>query len=149
MNVIEQALTLVQTLSRSKNVELAQDIPNDLPLIPMDANQIQQVIINLCTNAIDAMPSGGTLTVGASTKENNLEISVKDTGTGVPREIRDRIFEAFFTTKEVGKGTGLGLSLIANIVKNHNGKIDFNSEIDKGTMFVVTLPRNGQALSKI
>jgi signal transduction histidine kinase len=144
--VIENALVLVATLARPKKVKLVSLPRQELPLVSIDSNQIQQIVINLCTNAIDAMPNGGTLTVGAANKGDHAEISVQDTGSGIPPEIRDRMFEAFFTTKEAGKGTGLGLSIITNIIKTHQGKIDVQSEVGKGTTFLVQLPLPAEAV---
>jgi PAS domain S-box-containing protein len=144
--VIENALVLVTTLARPKKVNLVNLPREALPPVSIDSNQIQQVVINLCTNAIDAMPSGGTLTVGVANKGDHAEISVQDTGSGIPPEVRDRMFEAFFTTKEVGKGTGLGLSIITNIVKTHHGKIDVQSEVGKGTTFTIQLPLSADTL---
>jgi signal transduction histidine kinase len=138
--VLERALTLVTTLARSKQVELIRSLAADLPLVPVDSGQIQQAVINLCTNAIDAMPQGGKLTVSIARTGNHAAISVQDTGTGIAPEIRERIFEAFFTTKEEGKGTGLGLSLIANIVKAHRGEITLQSEVGHGSTFTLRLP---------
>ena len=138
--VVEGALALVETLARVRKIELVRSLTAELGAVPVDAGQIQQVIINLCTNALDAMPQGGKLTVGLAWKNDQAEISVQDTGTGIPPEIRERIFDAFFTTKEVGKGTGLGLSLIASIVKNHQGSIDLQSEVGHGSTFTIRLP---------
>jgi two-component system NtrC family sensor kinase len=144
--VIENALVLVATLARPKKVNLASPPRQEIPPVSIDSNQIQQVVINLCTNAIDAMPNGGTLTVGAASKGDHAEISVQDTGSGIPPEVRDHMFEAFFTTKEVGKGTGLGLSIITNIIKTHQGKIEVQSEVGKGTTFIVQLPLPAEAV---
>lgn len=124
-----------------------------------DATQLQQALLNLCVNARDAMPSGGTLTLSTENvvvDEANAAMHldarpgpyvlfrVVDTGTGIVPEIRDKIFEPFFTTKEVGKGTGLGLSTTAAIVKSHGGFVSVCSEIGKGTTFSVYLPAHGQ-----
>ena len=138
--VVEGALALVETLARAKKVELVRSFSAELGPVPVDAGQIQQVVINLGVNAIDAMPQGGKLQVALARKDDHAEISVQDTGAGIPPEIRERIFDAFFTTKEVGKGTGLGLSLIANIVKNHQGSIELQSEVGHGSTFIVKLP---------
>ena len=137
---IEGAMNLVETQARVKSIVVRRDFSSDVPLIQADRTQIQQVIINLCTNAFDAMPSGGTLTVQVRGQKTHVEIRVTDTGTGIPADIQGRIFEPFFTTKEVGKGTGLGLSLVYEIVKNHQGTIDLETEAGKGTTFIVRLP---------
>ncbi|MEK6646339.1 MAG: ATP-binding protein [Candidatus Firestonebacteria bacterium] len=112
----------------------------------VNKSQIQQVIINLCSNAIDAMSNGGKITVKIRKIDNeyekNVEITVSDTGVGILKEIQKRMFEQFFTTKEVGKGTGLGLSLCYEIIQKHNGTIKFESESGKGTKFIINLPIN-------
>jgi len=138
--VVEGALVLVSTIARSRKINLVRPPAQELPRVPVDASQIQQVLINLCTNAMDAMPEGGTLTVGLLHQGDHVDLSVQDTGTGIPPEIRDRIFQAFFTTKEVGKGTGLGLSIISKIVQDHLGKIELESEVGKGSTFTIRLP---------
>jgi CheY-like chemotaxis protein len=118
---------------------------------------MHQVFLNLCVNARDAMPGGGHLTISmenvvmdethAGTNPSfragsYVMVKVEDTGTGIPAETRDRIFEPFFTTKGIGKGTGLGLSTTLAIVKSHNGFIDLDSEVGRGTTFTVYLPAN-------
>ena len=109
-----------------------------------EPNALEQVLINLATNAIGAMPAGGTLTIGMCRLEDEgrpfAEFWVSDTGRGIPKDIRGRIFEPFFTTKEAGKGTGLGLALAFEIVRRHRGRIRCESEEGKGTRFVVRLP---------
>lgn len=138
--VIKEALTLIGTIARARKVELACQWEGSIPRAWVDRSQIQQIVINLCTNAMDAMPNGGRLTVGLTSHPDGFQIFVSDTGTGITPEVRARMFEAFFTTKEAGKGTGLGLSLVANIVNKHQGKIDVQSEAGKGSTFLITLP---------
>jgi two-component system, cell cycle sensor histidine kinase and response regulator CckA len=128
-----------------KNVKSSIEIPDGLWSVPGDATQIQQVLLNLCVNARDAMPRGGHLTISAGnvTLEGPhagryVEIRVADTGHGMPPEIRERVFEAFFTTKP--EGTGIGLSTVASIVKNHGGFIELESEPGRGTTFRIFLP---------
>ncbi|HLO88323.1 MAG TPA: response regulator [Nostocaceae cyanobacterium] len=138
-----------------KSIEVSIDIPQDLWMVSGDSTQLHQVLMNLCVNARDAMPNGGTLQIWAENlliDENyarmNLEaktgpyivVTVADTGTGIPGEILDRIFEPFFTTKEVGQGTGLGLSTALGIVKSHGGFVNVYSEVGKGTQFKMYLP---------
>ncbi len=120
-----------------------------------DAGQIEQVLMNLATNARDAMPHGGSLTISVRRKEimegsearydvqspgDYLQISVTDTGTGIDDRSMSRLFEPFYTTKEIGKGTGLGLSIVHGIIKQHNGSVLFSSKKDKGTTFRIYLP---------
>lgn len=144
---------LRETLPKSIVVEF--DIASDLEVIMGDATQIHQVLMNLCINARDAMPNGGTLKLSAQNADLDenfarmhpeaepgryIVLSVSDTGTGMPPEVVNRIFDPFFTTKEVGKGTGLGLSTTISIVKSHRGFIGVYSEVGKGTRFTVYFP---------
>jgi two-component system cell cycle sensor histidine kinase/response regulator CckA len=138
-----------------KSLEISFQIPNDLWIISADATQMHQVLMNLCVNARDAMPEGGSIAIKAENvfvDENyarmHLEakpgrfvmISVADTGPGMTPEIQSRIFEPFFTTKEMTKGTGLGLSTALTIVKSHGGFINVYSELHKGSQFTLYLP---------
>ncbi len=138
-----------------KDIRLELALPHDTWSIVGDPTQVQQVLLNLCVNARDAMPNGGTLTIKtencladehyvAMNRQAKLgsyvAISVTDVGVGIPADIIDNIFEPFFTTKELGKGTGLGLSSVKAIVKNHGGFINVYSELNRGTTFKVYLP---------
>lgn len=144
---IDQALSLVSAQGRIRNIQLLRDLAPGLPPVLADKNKFQQVLINLCNNAIDAMPDGGRLTVRARRESRDgapfLVMEVEDTGVGIPPEARSRIFEPFYTTKEVGQGTGLGLSLIYEIVKKYGGEVTFDSRVGKGTVFRVSLPVEG------
>jgi len=149
----EMVKILRETLPKS--IEISFHIPNDLWIISADATQMHQVLMNLCVNARDAMPEGGSISIKAENAlvdENyarmHLEakpgrfvmISVSDTGPGMSPEIQSRIFEPFFTTKEMTKGTGLGLSTALTIVKSHGGFINVYSELHKGSQFTLYLP---------
>jgi CheY-like chemotaxis protein len=138
-----------------KNIQLVVKCDPKLPLVLGDATQLQQVLLNLCVNARDAMPDGGTLTLEAQRVEvdatyassvldgkpgHYLMLRVLDTGTGIPPEIIDRIFDPFFTTKSPDKGTGLGLSTVMGIVKGHGGFLHVYSQPGKGSTFAVYLP---------
>ena len=105
---------------------------------------MQEVIINLCNNAIDAMPQGGTITLRTKTIQDlgkdEIQIQVQDTGSGIPKETKAKIFEPFFTTKELGKGTGLGLSIFHEIIQKHGGTITLESELGIGTTFTIKIP---------
>jgi two-component system, cell cycle sensor histidine kinase and response regulator CckA len=154
--ILETEQILKQSFSKSINIFV--DIPKpNLWSIYGDTTQLHQVLMNLCINARDAMPTGGTLRISAKnvwidaecTRKNidakvgpYVAISVSDTGVGIPKEIIDRIFEPFFTTKEVGKGTGLGLSTVMGIVKSHGGFVIAKSEVGKGSEFQIYLPVN-------
>lgn len=138
-----------------KSIEIYTNLPPQLGTLCGDATQLHQVLMNLCVNARDAMPYGGTLTISAQDVlidekyvRINLDakvgsyvlVTVADTGTGIPEEILDRIFEPFFTTKDIGKGTGLGLSTMVGIIKGHGGFVKVYSEVGRGTQFQVYLP---------
>jgi PAS domain S-box-containing protein len=138
-----------------KSVHLESSASPDLWTITGDSTQLHQVLLNLCLNARDAMPDGGTLSIrmeNAVLDETYvrlhleaglgayLVINVTDTGVGIPPELQDKIFEPFFTTKELGKGTGLGLSSVLAIVKSHGGFINCYSEVGKGSTFKIYLP---------
>ena len=144
-----------------KSVEFGRQLPAHLWPVTGDATQVYQVLLNLCVNARDAMPNGGKLSIQMDNvvlddiyASLNLEakpgsyvvIKVMDTGTGIPRQIQDRIFEPFFSTKGPNKGTGLGLSTCLGIVKGHGGFINCYSETGKGTAFKVYLPANTAAI---
>lgn len=138
-----------------KNIRVSSDIPANLWIVLGDPTQIHQMLLNLCVNARDAMPNGGTLKLSAGNLMLDeqcaamiagakpgpyLFIELEDSGTGMPPDVVDRIFEPFFTTKELGKGTGLGLSSALAIIKSHQGFIRVSSELDKGSKFQVYLP---------
>lgn len=144
--IIEGAMPLVEARAKAVGVELALQ-RSPVPLRgPVNRNQLQQIIVNLANNAMDAMPKGGKITVRTAPSEAGLAvITVRDTGAGIPREIRSRIFEPFFTTKEAGKGTGLGLSLVYEIVKKHGGSIGVESREGEGTVFTIRLPLGWRA----
>ncbi len=118
------------------------------PIVEVDQDQLMQVITNLVTNACAAMPEGGTLCISITTKNNTLELTVADTGTGISEEHIKKIYEPFFTTKKFGKGTGLGLAVVRGIIKMHSGdiKVETNTDSEKGatgTKFIVTIPAKG------
>jgi signal transduction histidine kinase len=105
--------------------------------------QINQVLLNLLVNASQAIDGEGKISSSINTLGDNqehVEVHIKDNGSGIPEDIKDRIFEPFFTTKAVGSGTGLGLSVSYGIINNHKGKIRVESEMGKGTEFIITLP---------
>jgi two-component system cell cycle sensor histidine kinase/response regulator CckA len=157
MDVNEAVQEVVQTLSRTlpKNITITDRLQPQLPQIQGDLTQIHQVLMNLCINAADAMPEGGTLTLRTRAvflneersrkllslqSGQHVQLSIADTAIGISEEDLPQIFEPFFTTKETDKGTGLGLSVIYAIVKNHRGAIEVSSKVGQGSTFVVYLP---------
>ena len=141
-----------------KNIHLVITCDKELPTVLGDATQLHQVLLNLCVNARDAMPHGGTLTLETQRMTvdsayasaipdarpgNYVALRVRDTGTGIPPEILDRIFDPFFTTKGPDKGTGLGLSTVIGIVKGHGGFMQVDSHPGQGSVFTAYLPAEG------
>jgi len=120
-------------------IDIRISIPGSIPVIG-DYSGLTQVLMNLCVNARDAMPEGGELRIEARRREDMVEVSVSDTGHGMDREVLERCFDPFFTSKDAGKGTGLGLSTSYRIIKEHDGEIHAYSEVGKGTVFRVYLP---------
>ena len=156
-DVVGDLRMLVDRLLSGTNVKLDVEYGRDLWPVKTDLSQFEQVLINLCVNARDAMPEGGKLTVRTKNAtaaevatfnysymphEDMVLVEVSDNGTGIAPEIMDKIFEPFFTTKEVGKGTGLGLAMVYGIVKQSGGYIQPETEVGKGTTFRVFLPRH-------
>ncbi len=127
---------------KALNVDLKLATPEEVPHVRGIPDKLQQVFLNLMTNACHAMPKGGTLTIATAADEDArvVHITVEDTGEGIPREVRDKIFDPFFTTKKPGKGTGLGLSISYRIIKEHDGAIAVESEVGKGSRFTISLP---------
>lgn len=132
------------------NITVRHVLPPDIGATNGDGTQLHQVLMNLCLNARDAMPEGGVLTIeaantvidgcAASKTGRYVRITVSDTGVGIPEHLKDKIFEMFFTTKEIGRGTGIGLSTVSCIVKSLGGFINVQSETGKGAQFKIYLP---------
>jgi two-component system, NtrC family, sensor kinase len=143
--IVDQLARLVALKLEANSVQLQLDLARDMPPVYCDAAQIEQVLLALVTNAIDAMPRGGNLWLRTRvlSDSDEAEIQVRDDGAGIPPEILPRVFEPFMTTKEAGQGVGLGLAVSHSIVEAHRGKISVQSEVGRGTTFTVTLPLNG------
>ena len=139
-DVIASAARLLSHQQRGELVDLQIETPNDLPLVAGDAGQLQQAVIALATNAIDAMPDGGVLKIVSRRNGDSVLVEVSDTGVGIPQQNITKIFEPFFTTKEIGKGTGLGLAVCYGILTEHEGKLDVQSTPGVGTTFTISLP---------
>jgi PAS domain S-box-containing protein len=142
---LQKALELVHHLTHKRRIKIVQEIQPGLPSVFADRQKLRQLFLNLLTNAIDAMPSGGTLTLRAalSRLENDqsaVQIEIADTGAGIPPEHLQKVLEPFFTTKAEGHGTGLGLAICRRVVQEHNGTMQFFSEMGKGTTVRIVLP---------
>jgi two-component system NtrC family sensor kinase len=140
---VDRSLFLIKHKMDLAQVKADLDLSSKLPLVMCDPAQIEQALLALCINAVEAMPNGGTLTVRtAPTASGGIEAAVEDIGVGIPEEVRAHIFEPFFTTKGEGegKGLGLGLAVVYGIVQRHNGTIEVASEPGRGTRFTLTLP---------
>ncbi|MFN3466286.1 MAG: two-component system sensor histidine kinase NtrB [Candidatus Brocadiales bacterium] len=137
--VIDQGLHVVSPKVSLRHIDVMKEIPEDFPQVMGDFAQLQVVFINLFSNALDAMPSKGTLTIKGSTYDSTVEVKVVDTGCGIPKENLALLFKDFFSTKG-DKGTGLGLTQSRRIIQNHNGDISVDSEVGKGTTISIKLP---------
>ncbi|MFN2621641.1 MAG: ATP-binding protein [Chthoniobacterales bacterium] len=154
LNALVRDLERMLQATFPKTINFHLELQSDLPLVTADKSQLHQVLLNLCVNARDAMPEGGTLTLSTGitpgsdlaeifsgvNAENYACIRVRDTGVGMSREVKSHIFEPFFTTKERGKGTGLGLSVVYGVVNNHRGLVHVESDPGAGTSFIIYLP---------
>jgi two-component system, NtrC family, sensor kinase len=140
--VLDRCLLLVRHQLKLAGIQLQLNLPDDLPRVSCDPAQIEQVFIALIMNAIDAMPRGGNLWIEArmSSAENELRVQVRDDGAGIAPDVMPQIFEPFLTTKESGHGVGLGLAISRGIVERHNGRIEVESELGRGTTFTISLP---------
>jgi two-component system NtrC family sensor kinase len=143
-DILRQAINLIRHQAGLNHIEITEEMDSTLPRLWIDANQIQEVAVNLIVNAMDAMPNGGELTISSRTCDENgtpwAEFCITDTGCGIPPENLERIFDPFFTTKQEGTGTGLGLAVNYGIVTKHGGQINVSSKVGQGTAFTVRLP---------
>jgi two-component system, NtrC family, sensor histidine kinase HydH len=135
---IESVLTLTTQEARKAGVKIDKKLDPDIGKRSLDAGMLKQAFLNLVLNAIQAMPSGGVLTVESRLRSDAIEVKIVDTGVGIPEGDRKKLFSPFFTTKK--SGTGLGLAITYRIIENHRGRIDVASEQGKGTTFTVSLP---------
>lgn len=139
-NLIKSTARLVTHQQRGENIEITVEAPADLDSVSGDEGQLQQAVVALATNAIDAMPDGGTLTLRARQSGRRVMVEVCDTGIGITPEDLPKIFDPFFTTKDVGRGTGLGLAVCYGILSEHGGRLDVRSNPGSGTTFTISLP---------
>jgi signal transduction histidine kinase len=138
--LIEQICEISRPALRAANVDLRLRIDHDLPQIQADPVQLELALLNLVSNALDAMPRGGALEIGASREATGVRLTVGDTGVGIPADVLPRVFEPWVTTKPAGRGTGLGLSITREVVVSHGGSIAVRSEQGRGTTFTLDLP---------
>jgi PAS domain S-box-containing protein len=138
--IVEDSLEMFQERMTHGRITVEKAIEADRPSIQADRDQLIQVLINLVTNSLHAMPEGGRLRVSLDRENNYVRLGISDTGHGMPEEVRWKVFEPFFTTKDFGKGTGLGLTVVKGIIEEHGGTIAVESTVDKGTTFWIRLP---------
>ena len=137
-DVVNKTLELIRPELDNRGLSVKTRLAEGLPAAPIDATQIQQVLVNLIKNAMQAMTRGGTLTLQTGAGPDQVWVSVSDTGGGIPQEQINRIFEPFYTTKK--KGTGLGLMIVQRIIRAHDGRIELESNVGRGTTFRIWLP---------
>jgi two-component system, sporulation sensor kinase E len=136
--VVEKTLELLKPELENRGLHVKTKLQSRLPFAPLDLTQMQQVLVNLVKNAMQAMTKGGTLTLQTSEGSDGVWLSVADTGGGIPQDQINRIFEPFFTTKK--KGSGLGLMIVQRIIRAHGGRIELESLVGRGTTFRIWLP---------
>ncbi len=139
--LIEKLIRFIEPQTNQNDIRLEWELP-DAPStrLLLDSGRIEQVLLNLVVNAVAAMPSGGVLTIRLKQTADSIEVEVADTGNGIPEDLRDKVFDPYFTTRSTG--TGMGLAISEKIIRQHNGNIDFTTSTS-GTVFTVSLPRNG------
>jgi signal transduction histidine kinase len=138
--VVEDGLYFFEARCAKSGIELVCSLTPDLPEITADPAQLNQVLVNLVVNALQSMPGAGKITVQTRSFDHNVYLVVEDTGTGMSKDVLDKVFVPFYTTKEIGQGTGLGLPVVHGIVTAHGGSINVKSEPGCGTLFEVQLP---------
>lgn len=136
--IIRRSLVLMEGQIKSGMIKLEKYLDNDIPEVMIDTRQIQQVVVNLILNAVQAMEPGGTLKLSTSRKNDEILLSVADNGKGIPEDVMQTIFDPFFSTKP--KGTGLGLAISRSIIEKHSGRLNVSSEAGKGSTFEICLP---------
>jgi two-component system NtrC family sensor kinase len=138
--VVNDVLSLLEHQFRTGSIQVRKELADAPPVVQGIEHKLQQVFLNLFLNARDAMPKGGWLTILTRGDRDGAVVEIADTGSGIPAEELSRIYDPFFTTKEIGKGTGLGLSITYGIVQEHGGSITCDSQVGQGTRFSIRLP---------
>jgi len=146
--VVEEGLYYFEARCEKAGIDLVRRLDPGLPRITADPGQLNQVLVNLVVNAIQAMPAGGTITVETRAGMDQVLLAVEDTGMGMPEDVKKHIFLPFYTTKDVNEGTGLGLPVVHGIVTSHKGNITVETEEGKGTRFIIQFPANGPEKSE-
>ncbi|MFW2367385.1 MAG: ATP-binding protein [Desulforhopalus sp.] len=141
--LVDANLMLYKSEFRKKEINLDKQFSGNLPAVSVISDQIRQVVLNLLNNAVDACSSGCTIRIETKEIGGNAQLTISDTGRGIHPDHISHVFEPFFTTKTAGKGTGLGLSVCYGIIKSHNGSISVESQVDRGTSFIIQLPAGG------
>ncbi len=139
-STLKQTINLLENYARINNIEIDIEFAHDIPIIASEQAQLQQVFLNLISNAIDAIGKNGAVSVKSQAVQDNIEIQIIDNGPGIPNELQGKVFDPFFTTKETRQGTGLGLWVSYDIIKKLGGTITFTSKVGQGTVFTVKIP---------
>ena len=139
-DTLKQTIGLLDNYARIHNIEIQTDLSSDLPIVASDQAQLQQVFLNLISNAIDAIGKEGRVLVTSLRAADDILVQVTDNGPGIPEDTRKRVFDPFFTTKQSGKGTGLGLWISYSIIEKMGGSLSLSSRVGTGTTFTVKLP---------
>jgi signal transduction histidine kinase len=141
--IVDQSLYFLEARGSRQEITVVRQLDPRLPDVIADPSQLQQVLVNLVVNALQAMPNGGTLTIRTGQAGGCVVLEVDDTGVGMSDEIKGRIFLPFFTTKDIDQGTGLGLAVVHGIVTAHGGTVRVDSTPGRGSRFTVELPTTG------
>jgi signal transduction histidine kinase len=138
-DIITRVREVAQPRLARSNIRLQASVADNLPRVKADPTQLEMALFNLVTNALDAMPGGGTLSIAAISRPDGIRLEVGDTGAGIPVEVLDRLFEPWVTTKPVGHGSGLGLAIVRDVVRAHGGSLSASNQA-VGALFVIDLP---------
>jgi signal transduction histidine kinase len=138
-DIIERVREVAQPRLARSHIRLEISVAKDLPRVRADATQLEMAFLNLVTNALDAMPGGGALSLVARPSLDGISVEVADTGPGIPADLIDRLFESWVTTKPAGQGTGLGLAIVRDVVRAHGGTVSASNE-PTGARFVIDFP---------
>jgi signal transduction histidine kinase len=145
-DVIARVRELAQPRLARSNIRLETMVQSDLPRIEADATQLEMALLNLVTNALDAMPGGGVLSISGSADTDRIHLEVADTGPGLPGQVLDHLFDPWVTTKPAGQGSGLGLAIVREVVRMHGGSISAHNQ-SAGAVFVIDLPLRGAGVT--